>query len=158
PVIGIDLQKCTDEELVQYQLHENEWYARHARRILQERFAANQRKNVDEKAAVRKEKILGSLATIALRDENEVRCLRALWTCYCCGYFSNTLLCSAAGSRSAQVRAWAIQLGIDSHGVTELALDTLGEVAGSERSPIVRRYLASAAQRLSPEARREIVK
>ncbi|HXD85730.1 MAG TPA: PVC-type heme-binding CxxCH protein, partial [Urbifossiella sp.] len=37
PVIGLDLQKCTDEELVKYQLHENQWYVRHARRILQER-------------------------------------------------------------------------------------------------------------------------
>ena len=39
PVTGIDLQKCSDEELVKYQLHDNEWYVRHARRILQERAA-----------------------------------------------------------------------------------------------------------------------
>ncbi|HEY2908809.1 MAG TPA: PVC-type heme-binding CxxCH protein, partial [Gemmataceae bacterium] len=38
PVVGLDLQKCTDEELVKYQLHENQWYVRHARRILQERY------------------------------------------------------------------------------------------------------------------------
>ncbi|HEY3788356.1 MAG TPA: PVC-type heme-binding CxxCH protein, partial [Urbifossiella sp.] len=37
PVVGLDLQKCTDEELVKYQLNENQWYVRHARRILQER-------------------------------------------------------------------------------------------------------------------------
>src|SRR5213076_227434 len=33
-VTGLDLKKCTDEELVKYQLHENDWYVRHARRIL----------------------------------------------------------------------------------------------------------------------------
>ena len=34
---GVDLQKKTDAELVKYLTHENDWYVRHARRILQER-------------------------------------------------------------------------------------------------------------------------
>jgi hypothetical protein len=37
PVVGIDLQKKTDAELLAYQLHENDWYVRHARRILAHR-------------------------------------------------------------------------------------------------------------------------
>src|SRR5262245_21670551 len=37
PLAAVDLQMCTDEELVTYQSHANEWYVRHARRILQER-------------------------------------------------------------------------------------------------------------------------
>jgi putative membrane-bound dehydrogenase-like protein len=35
----VDLQSKSDEELAQMQLHKNDWYARHARRILQERGA-----------------------------------------------------------------------------------------------------------------------
>ena len=46
-VKGIDLQKCTDEELVKYQLSDNQWYVRHARRILQER-ASNRPEKVDQ--------------------------------------------------------------------------------------------------------------
>ena len=37
PVTGVDLAKMSDEELVELQLHENDWYVRHARRLLQER-------------------------------------------------------------------------------------------------------------------------
>src|SRR5690606_12179218 len=33
----VDLREKSSAELVAYQLHENEWYVRHARRLLQER-------------------------------------------------------------------------------------------------------------------------
>jgi len=36
----LDLQKTSDDELVRYQTHKNEWFSRHARRILQERKSA----------------------------------------------------------------------------------------------------------------------
>ena len=42
PVVGLDLGKLSDKELVNLQLHANAWYARHARRILQERVAGNE--------------------------------------------------------------------------------------------------------------------
>src|SRR5204863_7563031 len=35
--VTVNLAKATDAELVQFQLHRNDWYVRHARRILQER-------------------------------------------------------------------------------------------------------------------------
>lgn len=35
--ITVDLEKETDEALVNYQLHQNDWFVRHARRILAER-------------------------------------------------------------------------------------------------------------------------
>ena len=35
--VDVDLKKASDRELVEMQLHENDWYVRHARRILQER-------------------------------------------------------------------------------------------------------------------------
>src|SRR5205085_12629581 len=73
PVVGVDLQKCSDEELVKYQLHENEWYVRHARRILQERSAAFNRD------AERSAKVRTALAEIAFKHPDEARQLRGVW-------------------------------------------------------------------------------
>ena len=42
PVTGVDLAKKSDKELVELLLDKNEWYVRHARRLLQER-AANKK-------------------------------------------------------------------------------------------------------------------
>src|SRR5262249_19653447 len=38
--VEVDLAKLSDEELVKLQMHENEWYARQGRRLLQERARA----------------------------------------------------------------------------------------------------------------------
>ena len=38
--VQVDLNRASDEELVKYQLHKNDWYVRTARRLLQERAAA----------------------------------------------------------------------------------------------------------------------
>src|SRR5206468_9217920 len=70
PVAGIDLKKCSDEELVKYQLHENDWYVRHARRILQERADADAN-------AIRKAR--KQLYSIAAADAKPMHRLRALW-------------------------------------------------------------------------------
>ena len=40
--VKVDLQKCTDEELVEHLKNPNHWYQRHAQRILQERAAAGE--------------------------------------------------------------------------------------------------------------------
>ncbi len=37
--VSLDLSQSTDLELVEYCLHDNDWYVRHARRVLQERIA-----------------------------------------------------------------------------------------------------------------------
>ncbi|HKA07798.1 MAG TPA: PVC-type heme-binding CxxCH protein, partial [Gemmataceae bacterium] len=79
PVTGIDLQKCTDEELVKYQLHENEWYARHARRVLQERAAkADDHQAYGEKIA----KLCGDLP---IEKRNVVINLRVLLAIHASG-------------------------------------------------------------------------
>jgi putative membrane-bound dehydrogenase-like protein len=40
--VKVDLQKATNEQLVGFLKHDNQWYARHSQRILQERTGANQ--------------------------------------------------------------------------------------------------------------------
>src|SRR5262249_31955305 len=67
--VKVDLQKCTDEELVKYQLDKNEWYVSHARRILQERAGRNELKADTKKA----------LNRLAILDRDPIRRLRALW-------------------------------------------------------------------------------
>ena len=71
----LNLQEKSDMELVQYQLHENEWYVRHARRILQERAANGQRD---------KRQLQGMSVALCEFDKNkdERNRLRSLWADY----------------------------------------------------------------------------
>src|SRR5262249_15756541 len=39
--VKVDLQKLSDKELIKLQLHQNDWYVRHAPRILQERYGSS---------------------------------------------------------------------------------------------------------------------
>ena len=48
-----------------YQLHDNDWYVRHARRILQERFAANERQDVDAAAMAQYRKVRADAGQMA---------------------------------------------------------------------------------------------
>src|SRR5262245_9534006 len=75
PVAGIDLLNCTDEELVAYQSNANEWYARHARRILQERVASDQEKLLP---------VLASLEQLDVKGNPTVE-LRRLWAIHAVG-------------------------------------------------------------------------
>src|SRR5262249_31769913 len=78
PVTGIDLQKCTDEELAKYQFDDNEWYVRHARRILQERsdgLAAN----------LDLPKVLKVL-TDGAKEKDASKRLRAQWAAHALGF------------------------------------------------------------------------
>jgi putative membrane-bound dehydrogenase-like protein len=100
PVVGLDLQKCSDEELVKYQLHENDWYVRHARRILQERAAELSRD------AERGAKVRSALEKIALKHPDETRRLRGLWALHAVSQVSREVASSCLLDKSPYVRAW----------------------------------------------------
>src|SRR5260221_9667207 len=68
--VKVDLAALGDEELVKLQLHKNDWYVRHARRLLQERAAAG-------KLA---EGTAPALKAILKDNVDVTRRLRALWT------------------------------------------------------------------------------
>src|SRR2546425_1274369 len=98
PVTGIDLQKCTDAELVQYQFNENDWYVRHARRILQERYS-----NPDKDSAA----VSIDLGGILFRKEKDAKTLRAFWALHVVGGLRDPgYVASGLGSESPWVRAW----------------------------------------------------
>ena len=145
PVAGVDLQKCTDAELVNYQLSENDWYARHARRILHERAKAFCLDKPRNTALVR------SLSDIVLDDPNPALRLRALWALKVTGLLDDgfgeifqTLIAGPSADKSEHVRAWAIRLLADTPaGLPQKVWDD----AARDPSPVVRRDLMSALLR-----------
>ncbi len=146
--VQVDLSKSSEAELVQYQLHANDWYVRHARRILQERGLTK-----DGSAALEK---------ILFENPDDTRQLRALWTLHCGGTLSEATALKALKADSEWVRGWAITLLCeDMPGRATLSLGGsvqqidppvfLGEIARlakEDKSPSVRLRIASAAQRI----------
>lgn len=129
PAVGLDLAKATDEQLVEYQKHPNEWYTRHARRILQER-----------SQTARSDKIIGALADLAFRNAPENVRLRALWTIYCIGAWNPTVENVAAQHPSEHVRSWAARF-LSDKSETDIARLRLA----ADSSPVVRRAMLSMA-------------
>src|SRR5205823_5079150 len=104
PVSGIDLAKKSDQELVDLQWREkNDWYVRHARRILQERHALP---GHDPKTA-------DALEDIAFAHKNEGIRLRALWALHACGGLNEQRVHRGLTDSSLYVRAWTIQLAME---------------------------------------------
>ncbi len=139
----VDLGKETSEALVQRQTSPNEWYARHARRVLQERgksaAAARMLNDLDRKNATQ--------AAIRLRI-------------LLCEYAVGGLDDGAAIDRrladpDPTIRAWTIQLVTEERPPGAAILSKFTELARSDPSPVVRLYLASALQKLPLENRWE---
>jgi putative membrane-bound dehydrogenase-like protein len=141
----IDLAKLSDEELVKLQLHRNDFYVRHARRLLQERAAKADWKGQPVHAAL--EKILASP-----QQETPQR-LRALWALHVTNGLTPAKLHALLADKSEHIRAWAIQLLCEKSAPAIESLAGFGELAKSDSSPVVRLYLASALQRLPVAAR-----
>ncbi len=138
--ISVDLSSLTDAELVEFQLHENEWQVRMARRILQERAAAGK---------INRDAVAKRLRQIAHDHEDVPQRLRGVWALHACDLLSDSdiaKLLEAKGHKSEYLRAWAIQLDMED-GSTEEG-ETYVALANRDQSQLVRLYLASALQRL----------
>ncbi len=92
--VQVDLSKASEAELVQYQLHANDWYVRHARRILQER-------GLKPEGTAALEKIL-------FENADDTRQLRALWALHCGGTLAEATALKALTAKSEYVRGWAM--------------------------------------------------
>jgi putative membrane-bound dehydrogenase-like protein len=134
-----DLARLSDMELAQRQLHPNEWHARHARRLLQER------------AAVRKldPPVVNALRAILQENPDETRKLRALWTLHAIGGLDplGVFVLQQLESPSEHVRAWMVRLLLDS-GKAANHTQRLARLGQEDPSPVVRLALASGLQRL----------
>ncbi|MCH8922278.1 MAG: hypothetical protein IIA67_03895, partial [Planctomycetes bacterium] len=134
----LHLSKLSDAELVKLLLHVNDWYGRQARRILHERAAAG-----------KLDRGTHALLNKMLKENPDVsRKLRALWSLHLTGGLTDELALSLLDHKSEHVRSWAIQLMCEDGKASKAALAKFAKLADDDASPLVRRYLSSAMQRL----------
>ncbi|MGF1582071.1 MAG: PVC-type heme-binding CxxCH protein [Gemmataceae bacterium] len=133
--VQVDLREKTDMDLAKLQFHENEWYVRHARRLLQERSAI---RKLDEKA-------VGFLTLKVFHSEVP---LRALWALHVTGNLQGVHLEKVLDQTSEEVRSWAIQLACEEGTPSAKILQKFETMASQDESQLVRLYLASAIPRL----------
>ena len=140
---AVDLARETDRQLVELQLHENDWFVRHARRLLQERAAAG--------------KPMGHvhqlLRAMFRRQTDTTRKLRALWALHVTGGLNADWLIAQLGTEDEHIRAWATRLLVDRRPVRNDVAEHLSRLARTESSWLVRMELASALGRLPVEQR-----
>ena len=153
-----NLEAMSDKQLVELQMHSNDWFVRRARTLLQWR-ADSGRLN---RSAVH-EPLRNMLATAP----NAPKKLRALWALFVTGGLDQDALGKLLQHDDEHIRAWAIQLLCDTSGINAFEdvaddatspigpdlLKRFARMALTDPSQIVRLYLASAAQRLPFEQR-----
>jgi putative membrane-bound dehydrogenase-like protein len=139
--IAQDLRQLSSHALVQMQTFSNEWHARHARRILQERGPSAQANALLKLLA---ETTLGQPAIQ----------LRILLARHAVGGLTESgEIEGSLSDRDATIRAWTIQLACDQATPDSAIVSRFVELARTDPSPVVRLYLASALQRLPLESR-----
>lgn len=140
-------------ELAKLLDHPNEWYVRMARRRLQERVALSGKGGSSPVAA---NELNSSLLKQFNESDSVPQKLRLLWTIHALFGLNSDLtlqLLSLPGTENEDLRAWAIQLGLEDRIASAAELSKLITLAKTETSPVVRLYLASALQRLPLEQR-----
>ncbi len=138
---AVDLAKLSNAELVKLQLHRNDWFVRHARRLLQERHGAGKLDGTGR----------GELQRIFETDPDVTRKLRALWALNVVGGINDMQLGKFLRHENEHIRWWAVKLIAD-EGPAKFKSD-LERMAKTEPTSFVRLGIASALQRLKPEDR-----
>ncbi len=134
--LKVDLARASNQALVELQTDPNEWYARHARRVLQERGTSAE--------------VSGMLRKLSqtTRDQAAIQ-LRILWASHAVGGLSEPgAIASKLDDPDPTIRAWTIQLASEQGTPVSSILSKFAELARTDPSPLVRLYLASASQRL----------
>ena len=123
-----------DSALAELALSPDIFVARNARRLLQEKGSA-----------------------VAVKAGDPASELRALWARHATGTDEKDWAQGSLGSPDEYVRAWAIQLACEKRDTSAATREKFAQMAKDDKSPVVRLYLASAAQRLSVDERKPIV-
>lgn len=137
--VQVDLSKASDIELVNYQLHENEWYVRQARTILQERGGNSE--------------VYEALKKILTTNSDVTRKLRALWTLHVTNGIDENGLRELLKHSDEYIRSWAIQLLTEKKSVAPETMEHFVSMAKNDDSALVRLYLVSGLLRLDPDQR-----
>lgn len=141
--LSVNLANCSNADLVAHQLHPNDWFVRHARRLLMER-------PVDPET--RK-----ALATIAFDHPDETRRLRGLWALHVHGGLTEEQLLKLMQDDAPSVRGWAARLSSENGSPAPDIRAALIEQAHRESAAEVRLELASAVGRWPVERRGEML-
>jgi len=152
-----NLNSLTDRELVNLQFHVNEWHARHARRLLQERSAT---RRLDAPARERLASMVRGgrpMDTVLALPEQTIS-LRALWTLHATGLLDeeSLLLPLMANPPDDNVGAWAVTLAVESRRPSDKIRTWLARLAEAPSAPLVRLHLAAALQRVPLQQRWQI--
>ena len=143
-----DLENLSDLELVELQNHSNDWYVRQSRTILQYRAL---------KGKLDSEKVHPKLLTMLADAPKVSKRLRALWALHCTGGISQEHALSLLDDSEEYIRAWTVQLLSEEKKPSATVREKLAQMAKSEKSPVVRLYLACALQRLPYNQRWDIL-
>lgn len=128
--VKVDMSLLNASELIAMLQYENDWMARHARRLLGERAVAE------------------SFSSDKAEDHFLVNPLQALWALQAINKLETKHVEVATGDKNDIVRSWAIQLATEEAGKSKLSSETLVELAQTDPSPTVRLALASALPNL----------
>ncbi len=140
PVKGVDLSKATWAELVKYQEHPNEWYARTARRLLQERTQVHVDRtrdgHFDPKVQLEYETAGKELAELITMHPSESIRLRALWAAWATGgYLTQEKTEALLKDKSPHISGWTLLL--------KSSLEP-GQELDDYSSPVSRRFVVSS--------------
>lgn len=141
--IQIDLSQKSSQELVEYQLHTNDWYVRHARLILQQRGPDAQ--------------VHQALKKILHENPDITRKLRALWALHVTEGLTDRELINLLDHSSEYIRGWAVQLLAEDKEVPGRGIKKFTQMAKDDASSLVRLYLSSVLQRIEPAERWDIL-
>ncbi|MBE9462398.1 PVC-type heme-binding CxxCH protein [Dyadobacter subterraneus] len=141
-----DLGKFSDLQLAELQSSPSEWHARRARIILQNRAS----KGKIEKASYDR------LFDLYQNSPNPDWRLRAMWTLQITDGFTPKILFDALNDKDEYIRSWAIQFLTEDKDPAPEVIAKFAEMGATDKSPVVRLYLASALQRIDLNARWKI--
>lgn len=121
--LGGDLSKLDTKQLTELLKHDNQWYVRHARRILMEKQQATAQHIAPSPTLTVSMKQIKDKSVPIVTPNSEYE------------------------------RAWSIQLSAEGKHVEDVTLDDMVRMAREDASPVVRLYLASALQRIPTDKR-----
>src|SRR5437867_545230 len=146
-VTKVDLARLSEDQLIEFSLRPDGWYSRHARRLLQERFAPD---------GTSRAKVFRKLPSEPPGYDPTTK-LRWLWALHATGGLNESDVQYSLHRADEYIRAWTIQLACEDKKPSEALLKEFARLAKADTSPVVRLYLASACQRLSIEQRLPIL-
>ena len=143
----VNLATLSNDQLVDLQVHKNEWFVRRARRLLHERHLAKQDMSTVNKALWKRFD----------SDSGVPKKLRALWCLNLTGGLDDSKLAEILSHENPHLRAWAIRLMLDDKQLSAEHLARISAMGKTEPDALVRLHLASQSRRLPPAQRTELL-